>query len=142
MRAALASTLARATVWREAARVLPRVAAAGLLPCSLEVWREAARVLPRVVAAGPLPCSLDAGCAGFYAGARHGPWREAACVHCCLGWRQLSCRPACSTWAALALASVGWHEAAWAWTGQQCDTMPDVEDAQIVGELRGHADRW
>ena len=42
MRAALASTLARATVWREAARVLPRVAAAELLPCL-----------------------LDAGCAGF-----------------------------------------------------------------------------
>jgi hypothetical protein len=36
MRAALASTLARATVWREAAFALPRVAAAELLPCSLD----------------------------------------------------------------------------------------------------------
>ena len=101
MRTALASTLARATVWREAARVLPRVAAAG-----------------------PSPCSLDAGCAGFYAGARHGVarggtcaasggnswavallaqcglrwllrWRAPRCGErrhvCCLGWRQLGC---------------------------------------------------
>jgi len=101
MRAALASTLARATVWREAAHVLPRVAAAE-----------------------PSPCSLDAGCAGFYAGARHGVvrggtcatsgggswtaamlarcglrwflrWRAPRCGErrhmCCLGWRQLSC---------------------------------------------------
>ena len=56
-RAALASTLARATVWRGAARVLPRVAAAELLPCS-----------------------LDAGCAGFYAGARHGVARGGTCA--------------------------------------------------------------
>jgi len=56
-RAALASTLARATVWREAARVLPRVAAAE-----------------------PSPCSLDAGCAGFYAGARHGVARGGTCA--------------------------------------------------------------
>ena len=49
MWAALASTLADATVWREAARVLPRSAAA---------W--------------PSPCSLYAGCAGIYAGGRHG----------------------------------------------------------------------
>jgi hypothetical protein len=101
MRAALASTLARATVWREAARVLPRVAIAG-----------------------PSPCSLNAGCAGFYAGARHGVarggtcaasggnswavallarrglrwllrWRAPRCGErrhvCCLGWRQLGC---------------------------------------------------
>ena len=111
-RAALASTLARATVWREAAHVLPRVAAAG-----------------------PSPCSLDAGCADFYAGARHGVarggtcaasgggswaaallarcglrwllrWRAPRCGEgrhvCCLGWRQLSRRPARSTRAALA----------------------------------------
>jgi hypothetical protein len=51
MRAALASTLARATVWREAAHVLPRVAAAELLPCL-----------------------LDAGSAGFCA--RHGVARH------------------------------------------------------------------
>ena len=139
MRAVLASTR---QLSRHPARSTRAALASTLAKARATVWREAARVLPRVAAAGLLPCSLDADCAGFYAGARHGPWREAACVHCCLGWRQLSCRPACSTWAALALASVGWHEAAWAWTGQQCDTMPDVEDAQIVGELRGHADRW
>ena len=57
MRAALASTLVRATVWREAARVLPRVAAAELLPCL-----------------------LDAGCAGSYAGARHGLARGCTCA--------------------------------------------------------------
>jgi hypothetical protein len=122
-RAALASTLARATVWRGAARVLPRVAAAGPSPCSLDadcagfyvgachgvasggmwrqlgrrparsmraalastlaratVWREAARVLPRVAIAGPSPCSLNAGCAGFYAGARHGVARGGTCA--------------------------------------------------------------
>jgi hypothetical protein len=56
-RAALASTLARATV-----------------------WREAAHVLPRVVAAEPSPCSLNAGCAGFYAGARHGVARGGTCA--------------------------------------------------------------
>jgi len=129
MRAALASTLARATVWRGVARVLPRVAAAELLPCSLDasgrrwllrwraprcgerrhvcclgwrqlgrrparsmraalastlvratVWREAARVLPRVAAAELLPCLLDAGCAGSYAGARHGLARGGTCA--------------------------------------------------------------
>ena len=100
-RAALASTLARTTVWQEAARVLPRVAAAE-----------------------PSPRSLDAGCAGFYAGARHGVARGGTCAAsgggswaaamlarcgllwlpswraswcgvrrhvCCLGWRQLGC---------------------------------------------------
>jgi len=36
------------------------------------VWREAARVLPQAVTARPLLHLLDAGCAGFYAGARHG----------------------------------------------------------------------
>jgi len=85
-RAALASTLARATVWRGAAHVLPRVTAAGLLPCSLDagcasfhagarhgVAREAAHVLPRVAAAGLLTCSLDADCAGFYAAAEPSP---------------------------------------------------------------------
>ena len=45
-RAALASTLARATLWREAAHVLPRAAASR-----------------------SLVCSLNAGNAGFYAGA-------------------------------------------------------------------------
>jgi hypothetical protein len=48
-RAAPASTLARVTVWRGAAPVPPQAAAA---------W--------------PLLRSLGAGCAGFYAGARHG----------------------------------------------------------------------
>jgi len=195
MRDALASTLARTTVWREAARVLPRVAAAGpslLARCGMRwllrwraprcgerrhmcclgwrqldccharlmraalastlacatVWRGAARVLPRVAAAGLLPCSLDAGCAGFYAGARHGvarggtcaasgggswaaamlarcglrwllrwraPWCGAGQHMCCLGWRQLSCCPACSVRAALASAlarATVWREVA------------------------------
>jgi len=57
MRAALDSTLARAMPWREAAHVMPPVAAAELLPCS-----------------------LDAGCAGFYAGARHGVARGGTCA--------------------------------------------------------------
>jgi len=57
MRAALASALARAMAWREAAHVMPPVAAAELLPCS-----------------------LDAGCAGFYAGARHGVARGGSCA--------------------------------------------------------------
>ena len=76
MWAALASTLARATVWREAACALPRVAAAELLPCSL----DAGCALPRVAAAELLPCSLDAGCAGFYAGAHHGVARGGTCA--------------------------------------------------------------
>ena len=52
----MASTLARATVWRETARPMTTAAAA---------W--------------PWPCSLDAGYAGFYAGARHGVARDGAC---------------------------------------------------------------
>ena len=89
-RAALASTLARATVWREAARVLPRVAAAEPSPCSLDagcagfyagaspVWRGPSSCLGwRQLA---VPCSLDAGCAGFYAGARHGVARGGTCA--------------------------------------------------------------
>ena len=55
MRAALASTLARATVWCGVARLLP----------------GAAVVMPP-------PCSLDAGCAGFWAGAHHGSVRGGA----------------------------------------------------------------
>jgi len=137
LRAALASTLARATVWREAARVLPRVAAAG-----------------------PSPCSLDAGCAGFYAGARHGVarggtctasgggswavallarcglrwllrWRAPRCGErwhmCCLGWRQLSCCPACSMRAALASTlarATVWREAA--------HVLPRVAAAELL----------
>jgi hypothetical protein len=57
MRAAPASTLARVTV-----------------------WREVARVPPQAVTAWPSLRSLDAGCAGFYDGARHGVWREEARV--------------------------------------------------------------
>merc|ERR1711956_37439 len=162
-RAALASTLADATVWREAAHVLPRAAAAWPSLCSLDagcvgfyaggrhgvarggtcaasgggglavavlalrglrwllrwrtprcgarrhmcclgrrligrrrvrstraalastladatVWREAAHVLPRAAAAWPSLCSLDAGCAGFYAGGRHGVARGGTCA--------------------------------------------------------------
>jgi hypothetical protein len=56
-RAAPASTLARATVWREAA----------LVP-------------PRAVTASPLLHSLGAGCADFYAGARHGVARGGTCA--------------------------------------------------------------
>ena len=47
-RAALASALALATL-----------------------WREAARVLPRAMASRSLPCSLGAGSSGLYAGASH-----------------------------------------------------------------------
>ena len=108
-RAALASTLAVATVWREAARVLPRAAAAwpslgSLLPVAMfvvlmpqaislperaalastpadaTVWREAARVLPRSAAAWPSPCSLYVGCAGFYTLVDATVWREAAMI--------------------------------------------------------------
>jgi hypothetical protein len=92
MRTALASTLARATVWQEAAhgclgwRQLgrrparsTRAALASTL-ARATVWREAARVLPRVAAAEPSPCSLDAGCAGFYTGARHSVARGGTCA--------------------------------------------------------------
>jgi hypothetical protein len=56
-RAAPASTLARVTVWREAAHVLPQPAAA---------W--------------PSLRLLDAGCAGSWAGARHGVARGGTCA--------------------------------------------------------------
>ena len=56
-RAALASTLARATLWREAARVLSRAAAAR-----------------------SLPCSLDAGSAGSYARPSHPVARGGVCA--------------------------------------------------------------
>jgi len=56
-RAAPASTLARVTVWREAARVPSQASAA---------W--------------PLLRSPDASCAGFYAGARHGVARGGTCA--------------------------------------------------------------
>ena len=94
--AALASTLARATLSREAARVLPRAAASRALPCSLDagsagstlaratLWREAARVLRRAMALRSMPCSLDTGNAGFLCG------REPPCGGrrvCCLGRR-------------------------------------------------------
>jgi hypothetical protein len=125
MRAALASTLARATVWREAAHVLPLVAAAEPSPCSLDAGCAGFYAGAR----------HDADCAGFYAGARHGVarggtcaasgggswtaallarcglrwllrWRAPRCGEgwhmCCLRWRQLSCCPACSMRAALA----------------------------------------
>ena len=35
------------------------------------LWRKAARVLPRAAASRSLLCSLNAGDAGFYAGASH-----------------------------------------------------------------------
>jgi hypothetical protein len=46
----------------------------------IALWREAARVLPQVAAAWPLLRSLRAGCAGFYAGARHGVARGGTCA--------------------------------------------------------------
>ena len=96
-RALLASTLARALLWREAARVPLRAAAARSLPCSLTravlastlacalLWREAARVPPRAAAARSLPCSLDAGGAGFYAEAPYSGARRRVC-RCWLRW--------------------------------------------------------
>mgnify|MGYP006932667373 FL=1 len=54
---ALASTLARATL-----------------------WHKAARVLPRAMASRSLLCSLDAGDAGLYAGASHQVARGGACA--------------------------------------------------------------
>jgi len=56
-RAAPASTLARVTA-----------------------WREAARVPPQAVTAWPPLRSLSAGCAGFNAGARHGVARGGTCA--------------------------------------------------------------
>jgi len=44
------------------------------------VWREAARVPPQAAAAWPLLLSLSAGCASFYAGARHGVARGGTCA--------------------------------------------------------------
>jgi hypothetical protein len=44
------------------------------------VWREGAHVLPKAAAAWPLLRSLDAGCAGFYAGARHAVARGGTCA--------------------------------------------------------------
>ena len=51
-----------------------------LLRWHATVWREAARVLPRAAAAWPSLCSLYAGCAGFYAGGRHGVARGGTCA--------------------------------------------------------------
>ena len=50
-------------------------AALACRPVRATVWREAAHVLPEMAAVGPPSCSLDAGCAGFYANARHGTLR-------------------------------------------------------------------
>jgi len=49
------------------------------------VWREAARVPPQAVTAWPLLRSLHAGCAGFYAGARHGVARGGTLDAGCAG---------------------------------------------------------
>jgi len=75
-RAAPASTLARVTVWRGAAHVLPHAAVA---------W--------------PSLRSLGAGCAGFNAGARHGVAQSSTCAGSG-GWLSRCC--ARSSWAALA----------------------------------------
>ena len=51
------------------------------LACELAratVWCGVARLLPRAAAVRPPSCSLDAGCAGWYAGARHGVVRGSA----------------------------------------------------------------
>ena len=49
-----------------------RAAPASMLARVAVRWREAARMPPQAAAAWPLLRSLGAGCAGFYAGARHG----------------------------------------------------------------------
>jgi len=46
----------------------------------MTVWRGTAHVPPQAAAAWPLLRSLDAGCAGFYAGARHGVARGGTCA--------------------------------------------------------------
>jgi len=91
-RAAPASTLAHVTVWRGAARVPPQAAAAwpllrplgraALAPtlARVTVWRGAAHVLPQAAAAWPSLRPLGAGCAGSYAGARHGVARGGTCA--------------------------------------------------------------
>jgi len=91
-RAAPASTLARVTVWREAARVPPQAAVVWLVALAqrklrrlptlarVTVCREAARVPAQAAAAWPSLRLLDAGCAGFYAGARHGVARGGTCA--------------------------------------------------------------
>ena len=62
------------------------------------VWRGAAHVLPQAAAAWPSLRSLGTGCAGSYAGARHGVARR---WHlCCLRRRRLGCRCARSSRAA------------------------------------------
>jgi len=99
-RAALASTLARATLCgaRPSVCCLGRRLRGRCCACSTRtvlastlaratLWRKAARVLLRAAAARSLPCSLDAGSAGFYAGASH-PVARAARV---LPRRQLQC---------------------------------------------------
>ena len=90
-RAALASTLADATVWREAAHVLPRAAAA---------W--------------PSLCSLYAGCAGFYAGGRHGVARGGTCAASVGGGLAV---------AVLALCGLRWFHG---WRSPQCDARRRV----------------
>ena len=111
-REAMASTLAVATLWREAARVLPRSAAAWLSPCSLyvgcagfhaggrHVVARTARVLPRPAVAWPSPCSLYAGCAGFHAGGRHDVAQGGTCAASGSGGLAL---------AVFALRGLRWH---------------------------------
>jgi len=127
-RAAPASTLARVTVWREAALVLPQAVAASLSLrlldagcagswagahdgvardgtcaasgggglaiaalarrglrrllcwCASRCGAKVARVPAQAAAAWPSLRSLGAGCAGFYAGARHGVARGGTCA--------------------------------------------------------------
>ena len=61
-----------------------RAALASTLACAF-LWREAARVPPRAAAARSLPCSLDAGGAGFYAEAPYSGARRRVC-RCWLRW--------------------------------------------------------
>jgi len=65
-----------------AVAALARRGLRGLLRCGARhgVWREVARVLPQAAAAWPLLRSLGAGCAGFYAGARHGVAQGGMCA--------------------------------------------------------------
>ena len=90
-RAAPASILARVTMWREGGTcaasgggglAVAALAGSGPAPGLARVtgWRGAARVPPQAAVAWPLLRLLSAGCASFYAGARHGVARGGTCA--------------------------------------------------------------
>ena len=70
--------LSRRRLGRRCARSA-RAAPASTL-ARVSVWCEVARLPPQAVTAWPLLRSLDAGCAGFYAGARRGVARGGTCA--------------------------------------------------------------